>query len=174
MPYREQGKKVKVMNYLGQNPYYQYQASPFVAAMQQNYGNPIQPQVQPQQQQQTISTQPPILQQQTGIKIIPVSNREEATGTPIDLVNGTPTFFYNKSKNEIYLKQFDVPTGTAVFKTYGEMQIIEEPVEQQNDYKKELHYISEGIDNLHRMLANLQPKEEVIEIEPEKKGKKNA
>lgn len=69
-------------------------------------------------QQQTITTQPPIMQPQMSItKMIPVSTREEATGTPVDLVSGSPTFFYNKSNGEVYLKQFDVQKGTAI-KTY--------------------------------------------------------
>lgn len=190
-----------MMNYghMGQYPYYQngtfnpYQPSPFVAAMQQNYGTqqPQQPQ-QTQQNQQNISTQPPILQPNAinGNKILAVASKEEATGAPIDLINGIPSFFYNKSNGEIYLKQFDVPTGTAIFKVYGEIvqpkEDVKEPVQAVN-YDKELHYIADGIDNLHRMQADLKQTieklryhdrdEEVIDIEPEPiktKGKKHA
>lgn len=168
-------------NYMGQNPFYQqYQMYPnhFVQAMQQTYGQP-----QQQQNQQQITTQPPILQPQNNLnsRIIPVSNREEATGTPIDLVNGVPTFFYNKGKNEVYLKQFDVPSGTAVFKTYIETQKIEDvvPPQEDNNYQKELHYICEGIDNLHRMVAKLQQDKvsdcidtetEIVETKSKKRG----
>lgn len=168
------------MNYA--NPYYQpYQGNMmnaypnhFVQAMQQNYG---QPQQQAQNQQQ-ITTQPPIMTpSNSGSKIIPVSNKEEATGTAVDLVNGTPSFFYNKSNGEIYLKQFDIPTGKGIFKTYVEIQPeIEEPKEQQTviNYDKEINYLIHGVDNLHRMVAQLQQQsvmptkqEEIIDIEPE-------
>ena len=39
-------------------------------------------------------------QQQQPIRIMLVSNEEEAKATPADL-NGNPTFFYNKSMNKI-------------------------------------------------------------------------
>lgn len=170
-----------------QNPYYMpvgnpYQVSPYVAAMQQVYNQQQQPQVQQQQQQtqaqQQITTQPPIMQPQTiiGSKIMPVTNKEEATVAPVDLVQGTPSFFFNKSNGEIYLKQFDVPTGTAIFKVYSEtVQPVEEKIAEtpQINYEKELNYICSGIDSLHRMVDDLQNRfvtkenEEVIDIEPE-------
>ncbi len=171
-----------------QNPYYMpmgnpYQVSPYVAAMQQVYSQqqPQQTQQQqPQQTQQQITTQPPIMQPQSviGSKILPVTNKEEATVAPVDLVQGTPSFFFNKSNGEIYLKQFDVPTGTAIFKVYSEtVQPEEEPQKEtvQADYSKEFQYISEGIDNLHRMVANLQNQRpyiekadaEIIDVQPE-------
>lgn len=174
-----------MMNYV--NPYYQPQyqnnmainpyPNHFVQAMQQNYGQP-----QQTQNQQQITTQPPIMQPSaSGSKIIPVSNREEATGTAVDLVNGTPSFFYNKSNGEIYLKQFDIPTGKGIFKTYIETQPeIEETPEQQpvHNYDKEINYLIHGMDNLHRMVAQLQEQRqypvnikevntESIDIEPE-------
>lgn len=169
-----------------QNPYYvpmvnPYQITPFVNAMQQAYNTQPQQIQQPQQAQQQITTQPPIMQPQASIigsKILPVTNKEEATVAPVDLVQGTPSFFYNKSNGEIYLKQFDVPTGTAIFKVYGEVvQPIEEtpketPIKQTN-YDKELDYICSGIDSLHRMVDELQSRfnvkeqDDVIDIEPE-------
>ena len=113
--------------YMGQNPYNNMinpHPSYFANALQQPYLNQQQQLQQVQQQnQQQITTQPPIMQPQaSGSKIIPVSNREEATGTAVDLINGTPSFFYNKSNGEIYLKQFDIPTGKGIFKTYIETQ----------------------------------------------------
>lgn len=152
------------------NPYLQYpngayipyQNTPFTG-MQPNFNQTQmqQAQVQPQQAQQTITTQPPILQPNAinGNKILAVANKEEATGAPVDLVSGTPSFFYNKSNGEIYLKQFDVASGTAIFKVYGEIaqpkEDVKEPVQAVN-YDKELHYIADGIDNLHRMQADLK------------------
>lgn len=172
-----------MMNYA--NPYYQpYQGNMmnaypnhFVHAMQQNYGQP-QPQQNQQQNQQQITTQPPIMTPSaSGSKIIPVSNREEAIGSAVDLVNGTPSFFYNKSNGEIYLKQFDIPTGKGIFKTYIETQPeIEETKDQQViiNYDKEINYLIHGVDNLNRMVTQMQQQsvmpikqEEIIDIEPE-------
>ena len=169
-----------MMNYA--NPYYQPQyqnnmalntyPNHFIQAMQQNYAQP----------QQQITTQPPIMQSTaSGNKIIPVSNKEEATATPVDLVNGTPSFFFNKEKNEFYIKQFDVPTGKGIFKTYIEtIQETETDKEQPLiiNYDKQINYLIQGMDNLHRMVAQLQEQRqypinikevntESIDIEPE-------
>ena len=186
-----------MMNYNSIPPYYpMYNQHPsyFANAMNQNYGNPIsqqQQQVQQQQnnQQQAISTQPPILQPNPTIangKITPVSNKEEATGASVDLIYGTPSFFYNKSNGEIYLKQFDVQNGSAIFKVYGEIQPIEEPKQEDlvkvdiKDYEPEFQRLNEGIDSLHRMLSELKEKQysEYIESDDSEykkvKGKKNA
>lgn len=183
-------------NYMGQNPYNMINPHPslYAGTMQQIYGNP-QPQTQvqvqqPTQSQQTITTQPPIMQPQTVSKITQVLNKEEATGSPVDLINGIPSFFYNKSNGEIYLKQFDVPSGTAIFKTYVQTQEKEEMPsvnvsQQKTDYEKEFEYLREGIDGLYRKLEQMQQpvyiKEvntDVIDIEPDEhkpsKGKKNA
>ena len=174
--------------YMGQNPYYQgnimpQYTTPFVSAMHQNYGQSPQVQQQSQpQQQQTITTQPPILQPQTSAsKITPVSNREEATASPVDLVNGTPSFFFNKEKNEVYYKQFDVLTGKGIFKTYVETQIPEEPTTSQQtikNYEPDFEYIKEGIAGLYRKLDKIQSVVHVDEIEMEEevkpKGKKHA
>ena len=171
-------------NYMGQNPYNMVNPHPsyFANALQQPYFNQQQQQQQPTQSQQQITTQPPIMQPQAMVsKITQVLNKEEATGSPVDLINGSPSFFYNKSNGEIYLKQFDVPSGTAIFKTYVQVQEKEQskqdnisPTSKQNvSYEKELHYISDGVDSLHRMIDELRSdfairnQEEVIDIEPE-------
>ena len=172
-----------MMNYnpMGQPNPYMYNQHPnyFTNAMLQTY----QPQQQNQQQnQQSITTQPPILQPQ-GNKMIQVSNKEEATGASVDLIYGTPSFFYNKSNGEIYLKQFDVANGNAIFKVYGEIpQSVEEKttIVENNTYDKEFEYLKQGIAGLYRKLEQLpiyvKEDEEIIEIEQPKqqKGKKNA
>ena len=72
----------------------------------------------------------------------------------------SPTFFYNKSNGEVYLKQFDVQKGTAIFKVYKET--IEEPKSDVlnegniNLYEKEFRHINEGIDSLHRLIQDLK------------------
>lgn len=160
-----------MMNY---NPYYQsfqnnipmnQYPNHFVNAMYQNYGQ------QPQQQnQQQITTQPPILQPQINSiasKILPVTNKEEATVAQVDLINGTPSFFYNKSNGEIYLKQFDVSNGSAIFKTYVETipPVVEEEPKKTSNYDKEINYLINGIDSLHRMMAEIQHQYPIIEKE---------
>lgn len=176
-----------MMNYnpMGQlNPYmYNQHPSLFANTLQQNYGNTIPQQTQNQTQQQNITTQPPIMQPNNS-KITQVSNKEEATGASVDLIYGTPSFFYNKSNGEIYLKQFDVANGNAIFKVYGEIQPVEEPRTAVNSeidikhYDDEFKRLNDGIDSLHRMLAKMQEKKELYEeeyIEPKSnKGKKNA
>lgn len=183
-----------MMNYT--NPYYQVPMqnnmamtpypNHFINAMLQPTQSQAQTQVQTQpqlQNQQTITTQPPIMQPQSNVtRILPVANREEATVAPIDLINGTPSYFINKSNGEIYYKQFDVPTGSYIFKTY--VQVKETEQSKQDDinitpttvnYDKELHYISEGIDNLHRMIADLQnerTQEDIEEVEVVKEKNK--
>ena len=151
----------------------------FTNTMLQPYNTPTQ---QNTSQQQNITTQPPILQPQ-GSKMIQVSNKEEATGASVDLIYGTPSFFYNKSNGEIYLKQFDVANGNAIFKVYGEIQPVEEKptVVENNIYDKEFEYLKQGIAGLYRKLEQFNPpvyikEEENIEIEQPKtqKGKKNA
>ena len=168
--------------YPNNNMYNQSHPNYFTNAMLQPYNNLTQQQ-QATPQQQNITTQPPILQPQ-GNKMIQVSNKEEATGASVDLIYGTPSFFYNKSNGEIYLKQFDVANGNAIFKVYGEIQPIEEKptVVENNAYDKEFEYLKQGIEGLYRKLEQLnQPiyvKEEEKEIEIEQpktqKGKKNA
>lgn len=166
--------------YPNNNMYNQPHPNYFTNAMLQPYNNLTQQQ-QAQTQQQNITTQPPILQPQ-GNKMIQVSNKEEATGASVDLIYGTPSFFYNKSNGEIYLKQFDVANGNAIFKVYGEIQPVEEKptITENNTYDKEFEYLKQGIAGLYRKLEQLnQPvyiKEEEIEIEQPKtqKGKKNA
>ena len=180
------------MNYIPQNPYfgqYPYQPTYFNYPMQNPYMQQGQQQQSAQQQptqQEQITTQPPILQPKNGInnEILCVATKEEAIGSPVDLIHGRPSFFYNKSNGEIYLKQFDVPTGSAIFKVFNEKveEIEEKP--RNIDYKKELNYISEGIDNLHRMIAKMQHERnypinidtveaDTIEIENEQSDNKN-
>jgi hypothetical protein len=60
----------------------------------------------------------------------------------------------------VYLKQFDVQKGTAIFKVYKEA--IEPPKNDISDegninpYEKEFKHINEGIDSLHRLIQDLK------------------
>ena len=134
------------------------------------YSNALQHQYQQPQQaaSQNINT------------VIPVSNKEEAVATPVDLVNGTPTFFHNKGKNEIYIKQFDVQSGSATIKTYIQSEGDSKPESESKNnfdiktYKKDIDYLKSGIDSLHKMLAEsiLEDEETEDYSKPKRKGAK--
>ena len=131
--------------------------------------------------QQQIATQPPIMQSvqsenRNSAKMLYVGNKEEATAHPVDLIYNTPTFFYNRGTNEVYMKQYDGNTGNAKFKIYTEVnpQHIEQTQPQiqnatiaipnDNAYMNELKMIRAGIDGLYRYLnldnqAQTQPKQ---------------
>lgn len=113
--------------------------------------------------------------------VIPVSNKEEAVATPVDLVNGTPTFFYNKGKNEIYIKQFDVQSGSATIKTYIQIEYDSKPDNENknnfdiNTYKKDMDYLKAAIDGLYKMFSSNEelPEEDIEEYtKPKRKGTK--
>lgn len=123
----------------------------------------------PQQQQNNV----PI-----GYSVFPVSNIEEANATKADL-NYNPTFFYNQSKSEIYLKQLDRMTGAATMRYFKEINqpAIEQVQPTQNEnisqYSQQLNTILEGINGLYRILN--QPKEDIAVSKIEvTKGAKNA
>lgn len=135
--------------------------------------NPHQQQMQPVPQQQQIATQPPIMQNMQGdnrnsARMLYVGNKEEATAHPVDLIYNTPTFFYNRGTNEVYMKQYDGSTGNAKFKIYTENSMTPEQQRQpqaqpqiqnatiaipnDNAYMNELKMIRAGIDGLYRYL----------------------
>lgn len=153
------------------NPHSPY----FNQAMQQTVAlnNPHQQQMQPVPQQQQIATQPPIMQNLQGdnrnsARMLYVGNKEEATAHPVDLIYNTPTFFYNRGTNEVYMKQYDGSTGNAKFKIYTENSMTPEQQRQpqaqpqiqnatiaipnDNAYMNELKMIRAGIDGLYRYL----------------------
>lgn len=125
----------------------------------------------PQQQFNQYGQQP--YQQQfrplNNLKIIPVTNRQEANSTQVDY-SGVPTFFYNQTTGEIYKKQFDIQTGLATFQEYvkSDKPILNEsePI-SSNSYKEDINAILSRIDGLEETLKKL------IKIE-EPKGVKNA
>lgn len=170
----------------GNNPYYnnpQHSINNLMNQYPQYFNSQaMQNAIQSQQQhQQGISTQPPIMQPQNDIrnsaKLFYVGNKEEATATPVDLVYSTPTFFYNRGTNEVYLKQYDATTGNALFKVYIEQKQIQPKEEthtatvaipNNNVYMNELKMIRAGVEGLYRYLN--QPKqqhEEIIDVEYE-------
>ena len=112
------------------------------------YNNPYQNRLAAMEQQNYQSAQ-------FYFKMMPVSNIEEANATPVDTLNGMPSFFYNRATNEIYMKQFNSNSGGAIFQTY-KLQAME--AKQPNSYEIELKSINEKIDGLYSLLKS---KEEV-------------
>lgn len=110
-------------------------------------------------EQQAYSQSPAYQQPQSyQLKMIPVSNIEEANATPVDTLNGFPSFFYNKAQNEIYMKQFNNVSGGAIFQTY-KLQMIENPPKQVDPYEAQFRAINEKIDGLYSLLQPINSNE---------------
>ena len=90
---------------------------------------------------------------------IPVTNIEEANAFRVDL-NGTPTFFYNAGKGEVYLKRTNTQTGLADFIVFAKVQqpaIDEKQIMVGNTYKDDLKQLSEKIDGLYTLFSTVSP-----------------
>lgn len=149
-----------MMNYGMYPSYYQ----PMLNAQQriQQYDQ-MMPQVQQPQVQQ------PVQPQTVNYVAIPVANIEEANAYRVDL-NGTPTFFYNAGKNEIYLKRTNTQTGAADFFTFAKQEQALSEVKKEksvNTYEKDFKALNDKIDGLYSLL---QEKPQEVET----KGGKNA
>ncbi len=117
------------------------------------YHNPYQERLANMEQQaypQVQSYQPAQTYQ---LKMIPVSNIEEANATPVDTLNGFPSFFYNKAQNEIYMKQFNSVSGGAIFQTY-KLQLAENQAKPVDPYETQFMAINEKIDGLYSLLKS--------------------
>lgn len=114
---------------------------------------------QPQQQ-----TQP--IQQQNFFRTLLVSNVEEANATQVAF-DGTPTFFYNASKGEIYLKKISTQTGLVEFSKFALAQSPtgnEKVCKCANISEQQLKAINDKLDGLISIVGNkddVQPKKEV-------------
>lgn len=151
-----------MMNYGMYPSYYQ----PMLNAQQriQQYEQ-MMPQVQQPIQQQTPQQQtaPQVLQ------TIPVSTIEEAKAYIVDPF-GSPTLFYNASKNEVYLKRTNKQTAEAEFFVFAKQeQALSEVKEDKsvNTYEKDFKALNDKIDGLYSIL---QEKPQEVET----KGGKNA
>lgn len=152
----------QMSNLINQHPQYFNQA--MQQAVQAQPQNQLQMQTQPPiqqpQAQNTITTQPPIMQpsNNNGVKVLYVGNREEAFVHPVDLIYSTPSFFFNRGTNEVYMKQYDGSTGNAIFKVYVEqIKPVEKPAQSaavsipnDNAYMDELKMIRAGVEGLYR------------------------
>ena len=136
-----------------------------------NYGY-VNPMMTPQQRLAQMEQQFPQFAQpmptSQGFKVVPVTNIEEANASQVDL-QGNPVFFYNKGKNEIYLKQFNINTGLADFYVFAKAErplSDVKPVPSVNTYEKDFKALNDKLDGLY---ALLKPEE----IKQVKKGVKN-
>lgn len=157
-----------MMNYGYYPNYYQ----PLINAQQriQQYDQQMMPQMQQAMQQQP--AQPQVI----NYVAIPVANIEEANAYRVDL-NGTPTFFYNAGKNEIYLKRTNTKTGAADFFTFAKQEQPLNDVKEEksiNTYKEDFKALNDKIDGFSAkfddLYSLLQEKPQEVEI----KGAKNA
>lgn len=113
-----------------------------------------------QQRLYQMEQQYPQLSQPQSLTILPVTNIDEANAYRVDL-NGTPTFFYNAGKNEIYLKRTNTQTGLADFQIFGRVEQQQNEIKEvQNSYEKDFKALNEKIDGLYALIPSAQqPKE---------------
>lgn len=115
-----------------------------------NYGYyPQQRLNQLEQQYPQYAQQMPQVQQQ-GFRTMLVSNIEEANASQVT-TDGQPAFYYNKGKGEIYLKQFDIATGGAIFQKFT---LATMPLNENND-TKETNIFSKRFDKIESKLDML-------------------
>ena len=109
---------------------------------QQNYNQPSQP-------------------HQNNGRVVFVTNIEEAKATPADML-GNPLFFYNKSKNEIYIKQTDA-TGAAPIREYE--------LKKDQSVQSETFSVEDKLQEIQKQLDEINHK---LEKPVSKKGNKDA
>ena len=115
-----------------------------------------------------MTAQQRVMQMESYYKTIPVTNKEEANATQVD-INGFPTFFFNQATNEIYMKKINLQTGLADFYVFKRAEQI--LPKENTSYEKDFKALNDKIDNLKSVVESLIiPKTE--NIEP--KGVKNA
>lgn len=118
-----------------------------------NYGYyPQQRLNQLEQQYPQYAQQMPQVQPQ-GYRTTLVSNIDEANASQVT-TDGQPAFYYNKGKGEIYLKQFDINTGGAIFQKF---ELARMPVNENNDTKEKNIYFErfDMIESKLDMLASM-------------------
>lgn len=162
-----------MMNFSG--GYNGYQYNPYMTAQQRLY------QMEQQYPQLAQQTAPLPAQPAQTLNTIPVTNIDEANAFRVDL-NGTPTFFYNAGKNEIYMKRTNTQTGLADFQIFGRVEQPKSEVKENlgaNTYAKDFKALNDKIDGLYSLLsANQTPQSKEVETEypvhqmPPKGGKK--
>ena len=92
----------------------------------------------------------PYLQNFTGYRIIPIGKIEEASTIYLDL-QGNPMFFFDQSRNEIYVKQRKVQTGEVETLKYSLAK--EQPIKPQNDYDEQFNALRRDIERINNVLG---------------------
>lgn len=151
---------------------------------------PFNPYMSPQQRLNYMEQQFPQLAQQNpfvqtqqntqNLVTIPVTSIEEAKAFRVDL-SGTPTFFYNTGKNEIYIKRTNTQTGEADFRIFQPVveSLLLSEKNNVNLYEKDFKTLNEKIDGLYSLFTNsAQVSNETEQVsdqvsEQVKKGGKN-
>ena len=135
-----------MQQYIPFNPYMTPQQRLY--QMEQQYPQLAQPQVIQ-----------PSLPASNNLVTIPVTNIDEANAFRVDL-NGTPTFFYNAGKSEVYLKRTNTQTGLADFIVFTKAQqpaVEEKQVAVNDTYAKDLKQLNEKIDGLYTLFSTVTP-----------------
>lgn len=120
--------------------------------------------IQPQQPVQAAVTQPVV-----AIQGRMVTSKEEVVATPTDF-SGTPLFFPDLGKNRIFMKKFDMNTGSspiAEFRLYIDPQDAESAPQAETSPAPVVSYadVQDDIKALHNRIADLQ--DEVAELREE-------
>ena len=118
-----------------------------------------------QQYNMNFAQQPVQTVQQQGYKLVTIGSIEEAKAAPVDTINDTPSFFFNRGKNEIYLKQYNSQNGSPIFCTF---QLVQEPTNEVNKktepniYENNFKALNDKIDGLYSLISTIQvePKSE--------------
>lgn len=112
--------------------------------MEQQYPQLAQPSIQPNSN--TINS----------LTTIPVTNIEEANAFRVDL-NGTPTFFYNAGKGEVYLKRTNTQTGLADFVVFGKVEHLDKSKQtaHPDSYEKDFKALNDKIDSFSHKIDSL-------------------
>lgn len=105
---------------------------------------------------------------QSGWRILPVSNIDEANATPVDL-SGNPLFFFNRATKEIYMKQLD-QTGAAPLISFvlkpqeSQIKLSQEQTKPVYDFQNDLKKLNEKVEEIRKVLictnSNQKPKKE--------------
>lgn len=122
----------------------------------QNYLN-YNPMATPQQRLMQLEQQQ---QFSRGFSVIPVTNEQEAYAAQIDILNGTPSFFWNQNAGEIYLKQIN-QYGKADFIKFAKQDkpVLNENISKNtNIYEEDFKALNDKIDGLTSSIKTLLTK----------------
>ena len=122
----------------------------------QNYMN-YNPMATPQQRLMQLEQQQ---QFNRGFSIIPVTKEQEAYAAQIDILNGTPSFFWNQNAGEIYLKQIN-QYGKADFIKFAKQSkpvLNENVLKNTNTYEEDFKALNDKIDGLASSIKTLLAK----------------